>query len=118
MISAGPQFLCPVGNAQASIDSNQTADGPGLDDGFNQSIGPAAATPPIPAAVEAGATQFQQTFGRRLHSDAVEARLDSGFEQGGVSSLAVHSLSQAHMRREIAAHEAKLRDVLSEQQHL
>lgn len=89
-------------------------------DEVNPSQGPvAAATPPIPAAVEAAATQFQSTFGRRMQESVEGIKwLENGPLQQGAALQMAQSSSQAEAQRELAQHEANLRAVLSEQQHL
>ena len=108
-----------AGTAQVSIDSNMTAaDGPAPTSGFNQSVAKAA-TPPLPAAIEAAASLFQQTFGRRLHTTTADPTSDDLPSALRESSSADGVLSgQALQRRQLAMSEARLRDILADQQHL
>ena len=110
--------MCPEGTAQVSIDmTNQTGFGPAPSNGFSQNEGPAS-VPPVPAAVEAAATQFQQTFGRRLTFKAVHGHLEEPSALRERSEEDELAIRQADRRREIAAHEAKLRETLAKEQHL
>ena len=106
------------GTASVSIDmTNQTGFGPAPSNGFSQNAGPAT-SPPVPAAVEAGSTQFQQTFGRRLTSKSVHGHLDEPSALREWYEEDELAIRQAEQRREIAKHEAKLRETLAEEQHL
>lgn len=92
--------------------------GPAPSNGFSQVSG-TSATPPLPASVEAIATQFQQTFGRKLHSTESDEYLDdlaSSLDESSGADTALYSQSQ--LRRELSAHEARLREILAEEQHL
>ena len=97
--------------------TNGTGFGPAPSNGFSQSAGPVS-SPPVPAAVEAGASQFQQTFGRRLTSKGIHGQLDEPADLRNWPEEDEHVVRQAERRREIAVHEAKLRETLAEEQHL
>ena len=80
--------------------------------------------PPIPAAVAEGAAKFQNTvastFGRKLQSAALDSGLHDAANASGDPFMGRYEAlpSQAQLQQELLQHEAQLRAVLADQQHL
>lgn len=115
-------FAALAGTALASVDTDMSAaKAPGPYNGFNQSSSPTAA-PPVPASVAQGAAKFQQTvttFGRRLQYTASDKGFDDAANASGEHfGRAGAPLSHVQLQQELEQHEAQLRDILADQQHL